>query len=276
MAFLPPPNTPPENTLTVTPVKPTTPRARPSNYRLEKQYQEPYDAWMSDPSPANTGALLRAVRPEITRGITAYVGRTNDPILAGRARKLALQAIKTYDPTKAQLGTHIINQLQGLKRVARQQTQVARIPERLSIENTRIERARVDLVEELGREPSAEELADATGLSVGRIAQVRSIHQPLAEGTISHRSLTDEDAGNMPAVRVLGRDTGDPWAELVYSDLEPVGQKIMEWTLGLHGEPTLSNYEIANRLNISPGAVSQRKAVIQRLLDRREELDPFR
>jgi DNA-directed RNA polymerase specialized sigma subunit len=55
--------------------------------------------------------------------------------------------------------------------------------------------------------------------------------------------------------------------EAVYGDLDGMGQQIMEWTLGLHGSPMLSNQEIAQKLKLSASAVSQRKAVIQKRLD---------
>jgi DNA-binding NarL/FixJ family response regulator len=49
----------------------------------------------------------------------------------------------------------------------------------------------------------------------------------------------------------------------------------MEHTLGLHGKKVLSNQEIARKLRLTPGAVSQRKATIQQLLNQEQELSPF-
>jgi DNA-binding NarL/FixJ family response regulator len=46
----------------------------------------------------------------------------------------------------------------------------------------------------------------------------------------------------------------------------------MEHTLGMNNKKVLSNQEIARKLGLSPGAISQRKARIQQLLDRREDL----
>src|SRR5690606_1776090 len=95
--------------------------------KLEKQYRDPYFAWRDDPSPQNATNLLKAIKPEIDRAIAAYVGTPN-PLIRGKAKQLALRAAKTYDPTKARFGTHIVNQLQSLRRVNRQQTQILPMP----------------------------------------------------------------------------------------------------------------------------------------------------
>ena len=82
-----------------------------------------------------------------------------------------------------------------------------------------------------------------------------------------------ESAGFMP--NVVPDDDGDSWAEFVYFDMDAVNKKIMEWTLGLHGSDTFSNIEIARKLRLTPGAVSQRKQSIQKILNQRQDLDPF-
>lgn len=239
--------------------------------RLEPQYRDFYDTWKRNPDPSNAGKLLRAVGPEIDKGITAHVGAPN-PLIKSRARMLALRAIRSYDPSQARLGTHIVNQLQGLKRVSRQQSQILPIPERVSLDANHLDRVRNDLSDRLGREPSLTELADETGLSVKRIRYVQKFRHPVAEGTLAHASVSEEGSGMLaPAVE---SEPTDAWLDLVYGDLEPKNQKIMEWTLGMYGQPVLPNQEIARRLGISSGAVSQRKARIQQLLNQ-QELNPF-
>ena len=239
-------------------------------YKLESKYSAPYDLWKRNPTPSNAGALLKTVQPEIERGISAHVGQSN-PILKSRARRMALTAIKSYDPSRARLGTHIVNQLQGLKRVSRQQTQILPIPERVSIDRNNVERTKAELGDELGREPNLDELADKTGLSVRRLSYIQKFRYPIAEGTIDHRMSQEEGAGFMPAVQ---QKDSDSWTQFVYSDLDNTNKKIMEWTLGMHDQPVLSNLAIAKKLQITPGAVSQRKAIIQKVLDQ-QELSPF-
>lgn len=239
---------------------------------LEPKYKDQFSLWQRNPTPHNASSLLKAVQPEIDRGISAHVGQAN-PLLTSRARRMTLHAIRSYDPTKAKLSTHIINQLQGLKRVARQQGQVLPIPERVSIDLNHVNRARAELSDELGRDPSMAELSDATGLSAKRLGYVQKFRYPVAEGTLTALGDEGDDAsGFSPAVQA---GYSSSWAEFVYSDLDPINQKIMEWTLGLHNEQPQSNMAIARKLGLTPGAVSQRKARIQAIMDQESKLSPF-
>lgn len=231
--------------------------------RLEPEWAGPYRAWRKDRSPQATAALLDTVHPAIQKGIRIHVGRA-DPLIHSRARQLTLKAFETYDPSQATLGTHIVHQLQGLKRYARQQRQILRTPERLALNRGHVLAAEEELRESLGREPSLVELADHTGLSIGRLQKVRRYHLPLPEGALSGRGEEDEEDFS-PGV--LGRDPSQALWGLVYHDAAGVDQKILEHALGLHGSPQLSNQEIASRVRLSPGAVSQRKAALQRQFD---------
>lgn len=251
--------------------KPGKPPMFKPDVMLEPQYKDAYELWKRNPSPHTTGQLLKTISPEIDRGILAHVGSSN-PLIRSRAKLLTLRAFSSYDPKQAKLGTHIVNHLQGLKRVARQQAQILPVPERVALDSSHIERARTDLEDRLGREASMQELSDYTGLSIRRITHVQKFRKPVAEGTVAALAMSEEGGGSAgPAV---AQSPTNAWLEMVYMDQDGVNQKIMEWTLGLHGQPVLPNNEIARRLRISQGAVSQRKARIQDTLNQ-EELNPF-
>jgi DNA-directed RNA polymerase specialized sigma subunit len=239
--------------------------------RLEDKYKDDYSSWSGNPTKSTAGKLLATVQSEIDRGISAHIGQAN-PMITSRARGLALQAIKTYDPSKARLGTHIVNSLQGLKRISRKQTNILSIPERVSIDQANIANVHTNLSDTLGREPTLDEVADSSGLSKKRLAYIKKFSSGTASGTFLN-TVGPEMEGFMPAVEQ--EDDGGNWIEFVYSDMDDVNKKIMEWTLGLHGSPTYSNIEISRRLRITPGAVSQRKQIIQSVLDQKQELDPF-
>jgi DNA-directed RNA polymerase specialized sigma subunit len=243
---------------------------QPKNDSLEPQYRDAFNAWKQKPSPGSTGFLVRTIEPEISKGINMHVGKPN-PLIRSRARKLTIQALSSYDPSRGvKLGTHVINQLQGLKRINRQQTTILKTPERVGIEQNRVRLAEQELQDELGRDPSMVELADYTGLSTKRLKHLQRFHQGMSEGRFAQ--MGEDGEGFDPAVEEQG---DDPWIELVYGDLDPVNQKIMEWTLGLNGQPVRPNQDIAMKLGITPGAVSQRKAKIQALLDEGQQRSPF-
>lgn len=237
--------------------------------KLEPEFAPHFHAWKAKPSPQTAGTLLREVHPVLHKAISAHVGK-GDPLLTSRARRIALDAFTTYDPSRAKLATHLTNQLQGLKRQARQQRQIISLPERVALDRSHLQRQHEELSDRLGREPSLVELADHTGLSVSRIKHVQRFRPPVAEGMLDRG---EESEGFAPAVL---SPASQSWLHFVYHDAHPTDQKILEWSLGLHGVRRLSNQEIARRLRLSPGAVSQRKKQLQRRLDEADRYSPFR
>ena len=84
------------------------------------------------------------------------------------------------------------------------------------------------------------------------------------------RSDDYADAGGI-ASAIPGQTTAqDAWLDFVYGDLSPVDKLVMDMTLGRNGRKRTSTQEIARKLNISPGAVSQRAAKIQTLLNKQK------
>jgi hypothetical protein len=226
--------------------------------------------WKATPTPDRTGALLQQLRPDIDRAISAHLGQgASNPVLLGRARRMALDALPRYEPEQASLSTYLVSQLAGLRRFQRKQTQSLRVPERVGFQNAKLLAAEGELEAELGRPPSEREIAQRTGIPLPRLAQIR--RQALGERP--EGSFVSPEGGTWnPAVQT---QTSKLWAELVHEDLQPTNQFILEHTVGLFDKPVLSNQEIARRLKLTPGAISQRRAVIQALLDKELGLSPF-
>jgi DNA-directed RNA polymerase specialized sigma subunit len=233
--------------------------------QLEKDFAAPYSAWKKTPGAETTAAMLTALQPVIDGAIRTHVGAPND-LLRGRAKLLTLDGLKTYDPNRGRLQTHLYNHLQGLKRINRQQTQIMRVPERIALERYHLQSAQEELTASLGREPTDLEVSERLNLSPARIARVRSWHPGVAEGMVQ---ATPDDEGQ-PAVM---RDRSALWAEIVYDELDDYHRKIMEFSFGLNGRQALSNQAIAAKLGRSPGAISQAKARIQQKLDEQYDLE---
>lgn len=236
----------------------------PSNL-LEPEFAEPYAAWKASPSPETTRAMLDTIQPTVDRAIKLHVG-SSSPLLVSRARGMALEGLRRYDPSRSRLQTHLVNHLQGLKRVNRQQTTILKMPERVALDRYHLANATQELADHLGRDPSDAELADRTGFSMGRIRQVRRAHPGVAEGTLEAAGGGQEVFGGV-APRPSSRSA---WYQLVYDELHPHDQRIVD--MHLAGQ---SNQAIAAKLGVTPGAISQRKAKIQSLLDQEDELSPF-
>lgn len=237
------------------------------NY-LEPEFADAFQSWKTNPTPEGNTQMLRTLQPVIESGIRASVGEPN-PLLTSRARKLTLEGLRSYDPSRARLKTHLYNQYQGLKRIARQQAQVIKAPERVQIDAYHLQGAEQELRDLLGREPTDRELSNHSGFNLKRIAHVRKFQPGVSEGTMESLAPAFQP-GLLP-----DRQARDMWLEMVYDEQSPLDQKIMELSLGLHGRQPLSNQEIAAKLARSPGAISQRKKRIQALLDQEEYLSPF-
>lgn len=235
---------------------------------LEPDYEPHYTAWKTQPTPEATDALLGSVKPILNEALRTYGSdAAASPTMRGKAKVMALKAMGTYDPARAKLRTHLLTQLQGLRRLAARETQLVRVPEQLGLDRLRLLNSENELRDRLGRDPSDHELADHAGLSRRRIGRIRQVPGAHAEGAMTR--IDEEGTGVwQPAVQSgIGDRTRALWQEMVMMDLDPINQVIMRDTLGLNGQPVRSNQEIAQRLRLSPGAISQRKAKIQEKLD---------
>jgi RNA polymerase primary sigma factor len=217
-----------------------------------------YDTWKQSPTPQNLAPLMQALDPVINAEIQRFTGPK--PLLRGRARALAVKAIRSYDPTAgAQLKSWVVTQLQPLSRYTHQLKPV-HAPEVAIRQAAEVNRQRQELSEELGYEPSVEELADKTGLSVKRVNYVQKIVRPtIAEGSMSE-SAEEDNTPTAPGVSQLHKLTVAE--EAVFDSLSPRDQMIFDWKTGKHGKVQLSNQEIAKRLGVTPALISQRSQQI--------------
>ena len=216
-----------------------------------------YDMWADDPTPENLANVITALEPTINSEVQRFSGPK--PLLRGRAKTLAVKAIRTYDPaSKAQLRSWVITQLQPLARYGQQLRPVhaAEVAIRQAAEVNRI---RGELGDELDRDPSPQELADATGISVTRIRKLREQVKPaLTESVFT--TGDSEDVSRLPGTTLPNRlDTAE---EVVYDSLDPRDKRIFDWKTGKHGKPALLNQEIAKRLGVTPAMISQRSQQI--------------
>jgi len=215
-----------------------------------------YEFWQRNQSTANMDRLLQAAKPTIGKALSSFAG--GDKSMTARAKRLAIDAFKTFDPKRgAKLNTHLMIRLQPLQREYTSRSSIFKIPERVQLDKFRLEQSELALTDELGREPSDNELAEYTGFSTRRIAHVRKFAR---RGYAESQIRTPE--GEPVQVTSETVDPEDIWFEYVHHDLDPIDKKILEWKTGMYDKKVLSTNEIASRLKITPSAVSQRAAKI--------------
>jgi len=228
--------------------------------------QAVWQRWQSRRTPAANTRFLQDMSPLIDRAVAAYAPKSSQTARS-HAKLLALQAANSYDPQRSSLNAHLMSQLRGLQRIAAKQAQPISVPERVLMEHKHVQQTAAELQDSLLRPATAVELADATGLSTKRIAYLRTYKPGLSESQVS-TPLTAGDSEYEPAVR--GNDRWMQRVHFLYDDADPTDQTILEHTYGLHGAPKLEMGEIARKVKLSGGAISQRTKRLQGKLDELE------
>jgi RNA polymerase primary sigma factor len=176
------------------------------------------------------------------------------------ANKYTAQAMRSFDPEQgANFRSWNQTQLQRLSRPIRQSRFSVRVPDIRAREAARVKAMVDELEAELGQEPSDEQVADRLGVPLKRIKTDR-------RGTAPEVVTDDEEDGQSE------QDDSDLVREMVYHSLDPKDQLIMEYAFGYNGSETLPANRIANKLKVSPAAVSQRMSRIRKKLDEANEV----
>lgn len=243
---------------------------RKANGDVEEMHRDAYNAWKTSPTNATRGGLLKSVAPVIDRAVFTYAGAKPSPTVKSQARLMAIKAFDTYDPAKGSMKNHLMGTLRGLQRYAGQQSQIISIPERVALDKRHLMDAEEYLRDQFGRDPSDMELADHTGLALKRIGYIRGAASGVASGSM----LDEEGEVYSPPSSIPGSTSReDSLRQMIYYDLDDTDRTIMDYTLGANGVQPLTTGEIARRLGITAGAVSQRKNKIQSMVDEAWQLD---
>lgn len=240
-------------------------------WKLEPEYEQSFTEWQNNPGPQSTGQLLKQLNPVIGRALTSYAGGvSSNPTMKAKAKLMAANALNTYDPMKGNLKTHLLSQLRGLQRVAASEKNIIKMPEQIAYEYKKLEEAEKELEDDLGRPPNVYELSDYTGLSGKRIAHIRKAKMPISTGAI----LSQGEGSFMPSATIPGMTSSDDaWIEYVYDELSDYDRTVMDSLLGLHGKRKIPMVVLAQKLRVSPSALSQRLKKIQEKFDARGKLN---
>ena len=214
--------------------------------------------WRKSPTDAAASALLAQVAPLIAREASKWDQTLARPLLETEGKRLAMQAFHGYDPGKgAALGTHVVNQLQRMSRLAYANQNVARLPENKMLWFHAYHKAHARLGDELGRAPTTDELSDELGWSIPRVEEFRR--------SIGRRELLESGGSDESSGTALHEgERQDHMVDFVHHGLPPVQKAIFEHLTGYGGSEVLSNREIQRKLSLTQGQYSYQKA---RLVD---------
>jgi RNA polymerase sigma factor (sigma-70 family) len=228
--------------------------------------EDMYNNWKKSQNSDDLTPMLEYLNSDIDKAIYAYAGLNAGPAVKSKAKLLAIKAIKNYDPkSKSSLRSWVYTQLQPISRYARDLSP-SPMPERTLQQLSLLKYHENEFYENKGRAPSDQELADATGLSMKQIGKLRKMDKKTysesftafkGENPVSAQELTVTEDSKIK----------DDTLAAMYDSLTPQEQFILEHKLGYNNNKILSNNEIAKKLKMSPGRVSQLTAALAAKLD---------
>lgn len=214
---------------------------------------ELWRAYMAAPSSLTLAPLMRALQPVINSEVNRWAGNVPRPVLEMEAKRLTLEAIKSYSPDRgATLSTHVHNRLYKLSRTVYTNQDMVRMPENKKLKSQTLYNGGQFLAGELGREPTQAEMADHLGWNQ---KTVRDVQRSMVDEYVESQ---DEGASGFDALR----DAPDPLLDYVYFSLAPQDQKIFEMSTGYNGQKALTAAAVAKKLNINANQVAYRRRVI--------------
>lgn len=209
--------------------------------------------------------VVDKLAPTINKAVRVYAPNVKSDIVNQRARILAAEAVKSYNPKMgANLQTHVIRQLQRLQQLAPKIVDPLPMPERFRREQMLVYQHSKDLEDILGREPTKEELMHAVKLPKARLNKILRLAHARIASSVYEDAQDDDDEGK----DLLSADDPEKvWREAVYHGLGDVDKYIFEHKLGYDGAKILDTNHMAMKLRMSPSAISQRASRIQQQLD---------
>jgi DNA-directed RNA polymerase specialized sigma subunit len=217
-----------------------------------------WDQWKKqDESPEAMSPLLQSLKPLVYRyGVQQFANRVpiHQHVLEAEARRLAIQGLRKYDPTKAQINTFLKPQLQSTNRFVRKRQNMSRITEDRIGKIGNMDRAIARLKDKLGREPTLHELADEMKESPDTLEKLIAERK---DDRLSSGALEDPFLTETPKSRSVLR--------LIRYELTPNEQLVFDYLTGQNGKPLItSTGQIARKLGWGDSKVSQIKTAITR------------
>ena len=199
--------------------------------------------------------LLTALGGPIGIGVNAYRGAPLPPAaMEMEAKRQAVMALEEWDKSKGMSLSNYVTTMvkQRLYRYVGTYQNTARIPEGQILNIGPLREANTDLTSRLGREPTTEELADHLGLPIAHVVRLRR----------NLRKDLLDNAGGLDNIEAYQTSPDYEAAMLAYYSLNTMEKNVFDFSLGAHGQPQLKAGEMAKRLGISAGRVSQIKESI--------------
>lgn len=156
---------------------------KPAFIDYKKRDLDLYTTWKQNGDKKALGALIHSLNPIIYSEVRRVSGTLPEAALSAEAKKWAVRALQTFDPSKGvAVSTHVMNYLPKVRRLNYKYQNSARLPENLHLQFTEFKNASSHLENTLNREPTDEELAKHLGWSKPLVVKYKgSLYEDLVE-----------------------------------------------------------------------------------------------
>ena len=177
-----------------------------------------------------------------------------------------MKAVERFDPGKGgKLSTYGAWWIkQSIKRALANQSKTIRLPVHLVDKISKMRRVSLQMSEELGREPTDDELAGEIGISSSKVSQLRtvsirpaSLDAPVSpdDATVFGELVGDEDS-QTPYEQLRDKNMLDEIKDLL-SNLEERERKILVSRFGLDGGRSRTLEEVGSRFGVTRERIRQ-------------------
>ncbi|MDB6129757.1 MAG: sigma-70 family polymerase sigma factor [Verrucomicrobiales bacterium] len=170
-----------------------------------------------------------------------------------------MKAVERFDPAKGKFSTYACWWIkQSIKRALANQAKTIRLPVHFLDKISKLRQANVRLQDELGREPSEEELAEFLGVSESRIALMQSsalrpasLDAPIADGeSNSFGELVEDENASSPYEELEEKTVLKMLREMI-KFLNPRETVILRYRFGLDGTRERTLDEVGEKFGVS-------------------------